>query len=236
MKRFFSLTLAILLLCGLTACKQPTGSDTPDVPAGPSVTIRVEGISENLAYDTAYPLTEGASALDLACALLDKLDIPYDTDSGYLTSVGNDQAGAFGGWDGFVFYLNNEESLAAPDAVIPQEGDTLLFCYADLNGEPPTLLPKVEAVRGADGQVTLTVLGGKLTFQDETPVMEYVPVADAEITVNEVLYATDADGCFVLDADLSKKASVTMQVEQYTEDGRPLLIRLAPVFVLELPH
>lgn len=232
MKRILYFLFVICILLFSAACSKPA---TDSTPAGPSVTIRVEGISENFAYDTAYPLTEGASALDLACSLLDKLDIPYDTDSGYLTSVGNDQAGAFAGWDGFVFYLNEEESLAAPDAVLPQDGDVLLFCYADLSGEPPTLLPKVEAIRGTDGLVTLTVYGGKLTFQNETPVMEYTPVADAEITVNEVVYATDAQGRLALDADLSNKASITLQVEQYTEDGRPLLIRLAPDFILQLP-
>jgi hypothetical protein len=230
MKRYLSLLLCLVLLLTLCAC---SGEKAPQ---GPTVSIRVEGISENLAYDAKAPLKKDASALALVCALLDKLDIPYDTDAGYLTAVGHDKAGAFAGWDGFVFYRNGEESLAAPDAVQPQAGDVLLFCYADLSGEPPTLMPKIEAVRGSDGLVTLTVLGGKLTFQGDTPVMEYAPVAEAEVTVNEVLYYTDAAGKLVLDKASSQKKRVSMQVEHYTEDGRPLLIRLEPGFELELPQ
>lgn len=228
MKKYLSFLLCLALL---TLCACSGG----EAPAGPTVSLRVEGISENLAYDPSLPLTEDVSALALACALLDKLDIPYDTDAGYLTAVGNDMAGAFDGWDGFVFYLNGEESMAAPDAIRPKAGDVLLFCYADLSGEPPTLMPKVEAQRGSDGLVTLTVLGGKLTFQGDTPVMEYAPVVEAEVTVNEVLYYTDENGQLVLDKDVSQKTRVSMQVEHYTEDGRPLLIRLAPDFELELP-
>ena len=136
---------------------------------------------------------------------------------------------------GFVFYLNGEETLAAPGSVFPKEGDVLLFCYADLSGEPPTLMPKIEAERGSDGLVTLTVLGGKLTFEGDTPVMDYAPVAEAEVTVNEVLYYTDANGKLVLDREVSEKDRVSMQVEHYTEDGRPLLIRLEPDFMLDLP-
>ena len=229
MKKHLSVLLCLVLLLMLCAC---SGKEA----AGPTVSVRVEGISENLAYDTAVPLTEDASALALACALLDKLDIPYDTDAGYLTAVGHDKAGAFDGWDGFVFYLNGEESLTAPGAIRPKEGDVLLFCYADLSGEPPTLMPRIEAARGGDGLVTLTVLGGKLTFQGDAPVMEYAPVAQAEVTVNEVLYYTDENGRLVLDKDVSQKERVSLQVEHYTEDGRPLLIRLEPGFELELPE
>ena len=228
MKKYLLCLLCLTVLLTLCAC----GGEEP---AGPTVSIRVEGISENLAYDTAAPLTEEASALDLVCALLDRLDVPYDIDSGYLTAVGHDKAGAFDGWDGFVFYLNGEESLSAPGSIQPKEGDVLLFCYADLSGEPPTLLPKVEAVRGSDGLVTLTVLGGKLTFEGDTPVMEYAPVSEAEVTVNEVLYYTDANGQLVLDRQASEKDRVSMQVEHYTEDGRPLLIRLEPGFEMDLP-
>lgn len=230
MKKYISFLLSLLLLLGLTAC---SGKDKS---TGPTVSIRVEGISENLAYHAAYPLTEEFSALDLVCSLLDELDIPYDTDSGYLTSVGHDNAGAFGGWDGFVFFLNGEESPTSPENVLPKEGDSLLFCYADLSGEPPTLLPRIEASRGADGLVTLTVSGGRLTFQGETPVMEYSPVAEAELTINEVLYYTDAQGQLTLDSALSKQDKLSVQVEHYTEDGRPLLIRLEPGFILELPQ
>ncbi len=230
MKKYASFFFALLLLLGLTACSRD------QKPNGPTVSIRIEGISENLVFDASYPLTEDCSALDLVGSLLDAHDIPYATDSGYLTSVGHDNAGAFGGWDGFVFYHNGEESLASPDSVMPKNGDVLLFCYADLSGEPPTLLPKIEATRGADGLVTLTVLGGKLTFQGDTPVMEYAPVAGAELTVNEVLYYTDANGRLTLDAALSKQGSLSLQAEHYTEDGRPLLIRLEPGFMLDLPQ
>ena len=230
MRKNISVFLILLSLFLLVACSRDSQ------PKGPTISIRVEGISENLAFDAAYPLTQESSALSLVCGLLDDLDIPYDTDSGYLTAVANDKAGAFGGWDGFVLYLNGEESLASPENVLPKDGDTLLFCYADLSGEPPTLLPKIEATRGSDGLITLKILGGKLIFQGETPMMDYSAVADAEITVNEVLYHTDESGNLVLDEALSKKSHITLQVEHYTEDGKPLLIRLEPGFTLELPR
>lgn len=231
-----SLPVFALLLCLLTvslcACQKPAA----ETPKGPSVRLRVEGISELLAFDPEYPLTAELSALDLVCALLDSRDVPYTAEYGYLVSVGHDNAGAFGGFDGFVFYVNGEESLEAPGSLIPKEGDELLFCYADLNGEPPTLWPKVEAIRGADGLVTLLVSGGRMTFVGEQTGMEYTPVAGAEVTVNEVLYHTDAAGKLVLDAELSRRAQVSLQVELYTEDGRPLLIRLAPDYLLDLPR
>lgn len=232
MKHLTLLILTLLLVC-LPACATPGESQKPQ---GPTVSIRVEGISENLAFDAAVPLTGESSALSLVSGLLDTLDIPYHTDSGYLTAVGNDAAGAFGGWDGFVFYLNGQESLSAPDTVLPQAGDVLLFCYADLSGQPPTLLPRIEATRGADGLVTLTVLGGRLTFRGETAEMVYAPVAGAEVTVNEVLYYTDGDGKLLLDEALSSQPQLSIQTEHYTEDGKPLLIRLEPDFILTLPQ
>ena len=84
-------------------------------------------------------------------------------------------------------------------------------------------------------RLTLLVSGGRMTFVGEQTGMEYAPVAGAEVTVNEVLYHTDAAGKLVLDAELSRRAQVSLQVELYTEDGRPLLIRLAPDYLLDLP-
>lgn len=233
MKKTLVFLLSVLLagLC-LTACQ----SDKKPEEAGPAVSIRVEGISENLAYDPAYPLSAEASVFDLLCGLLDSRDIPYRTDSGYFIAIGNDAAGAFGGWDGFLLYCNGEELDAAPDSVIPKEGDALLLCYADPSGDPATQVTKLETQRGDDGLVTITVLGGTMVYTGEGEGhLEYAPIPDAELTVDEVGYVTDENGQLKLDAALSEKDRLSVQAERYTEDGKPLLIRLAPDAMLVLP-
>lgn len=232
MKRI-SLTLLVFILMGVAAACQ---GGAPAEKAGPTVSLRVEGISEPLAYDPAWPLTQDASVLDLICALLDRRDIPYDVESGYLLGVGNDAAGAFGEWDGFLFYLNGAEQTSPPGTYLPKEGDEILICYADPSAEAPTQPVNITAQRGSDGLVTLTVLGGTMMYTQEMEGhLEYTPVGDVELTVDEVSYLTDGNGQLTLDETLSAKKSLSLQAEKYTEDGKPLLIRLAPDFTLSLP-
>lgn len=228
--------LAVLLVLAMmgTMCVAVFAEDA----AAPTITLRVEGVESNLYYGQAE-LKEGDTVLKVLCRVLDEKKISYDVQSSeygaFLAGIGEDTSARFGGWDGWLYYVNGVDVAVGIDTYAPAAGDSVLVCYADPYGDPPTLLPTVEASRALTGIVTLSAVAQTAVYGEDWSVTYVnVPAADVKMTVDGVEYVTDANGQAVLSAEDSAKETVSVQIEKFAENGKPLVVRLAPDFAIDL--
>jgi len=221
---------AALLLCLLLATAGVGVLAADDI----TVTLRVEGISKNLLY-TDVTVAPGTSVYNLLLEQLQRNNITYVDDNGYFTDIGGETAGTFGGWDGWIYYVNGKEAAVGMTDCVLQDGDSVLVCYSDAYGTPATLLPQVTATRNASGIVTLT-FAGTFTRYDENwnATAVTIGIDNAAVTVDGVAYTTNAAGSVILSEADSAKDSVALQIEKTDENGRPLAVRLAPDFTFDL--
>lgn len=235
MKKVIALLLSLMMAASLCVFAE---GEAPAVAEPAQVTLRVEGVAANLYYGPVA-LDEGDSVLTVLCRGLDEKEVPYDVQDGdygkYLAAVGEDAAAKFGGWDGWVYYVNGVEGAVGIDAYNPVAGDSILVCYTDAYGDPPTLMPTLTASRAKTGIVTLTAAAQVAVYAEDWSV-SYVttPAAGAKLTVDGAEYITDEQGRVVLSAEDSAKEQIAVQIEHFAENGKPLVIRFAPDYVFAL--
>lgn len=233
MKKVIALLLSLMMAASL--CVFAEGEEPA---AAAQVTLRVEGVAANLYYGPVT-LEENDSVLSVLCRALDEKEITYEvqeSDYGkYLAAIGEDASAKFGGWDGWMYYVNGVEGAVGIDSYNPVAGDSILVCYSDAYGDPPTLMPTLTGTRAKTGIVTLTAAAQVAVYAEDWSV-SYVstPAAGAKLTVDGTEYITDEQGRVVLSAEDSAKEQVAVQIEHFAENGKPLVIRFAPDYVFAL--
>ncbi len=237
MKKLIAFVLAVMMLS--TACFATGGNViliAPNPNAAPkTVSVQVEGIAGNV-YSGKVAWTEGATALSVVETALADTKVEYvikDSPYGgkYISSIGKDVEATYGGYDGWMYYVDGQSPMYSIDACPVEAGQSVQVVYGDMN----LVLPIVSASRDYKGLVTVKV-EADVTYYDESWNASIVrePVADVKLTVDDKEYRTDAKGCALLSAEDSAKAAVTLQVEKVVEGGAALLARLAPGYTLEL--
>ncbi len=238
LKKILAVLLAVAMLGAMSAAVFAEEDAVVTTAAAPAFTLRVEGVKSNLYYGTVE-LVEGESVLKALCRVLDAQGISYDvqgSDYGeFLNAVGEDVSAQFGGWDGWLYYVNGVDVAVGIDTYVPAAGDSVLVCYADPYGDPATLLPTVTATRARTGEVTLNASAQTAVYAEDWSVSYVsVPAADVKVFVDGAEYVTDENGNAVLSAEDSAKESISVQIEKFAENGKPLVVRLAPDFAIDL--
>ncbi|MGI6169974.1 MAG: PQQ-binding-like beta-propeller repeat protein [Christensenellales bacterium] len=234
-KRIVSFLIAIcmllMLMPGLTALAEATMS----------ITLRIEGISETLYYETRDIPYAGTLTVQQALVYLDSQEDSLTivgADSGYVTAVNGEAAGTFGGFDGWMYQVNGAEATTGIDAAYLNAGDTILLYY----GDPFNVgmqFPQVDASRlNSDGIL-------KFTSQDTTydsewnPTVTTNPIVGATVTWYDTAgdvcatYVTDANGEVVIEQPCLTVGSHRIQIEKYEETAGqqlPVVARLASDF------
>ena len=223
--------IAALLCCALLMGALPALAAEETV----TVSLRVEGAAASLAYEPAFAVPAGTSALDAFKALLDAKGLTYTATDARFTAVGAEKDAAFGGWDGWCWCLGNAVQTGSMASYTVTGGETLLLCYADRYGDPMTQLPYLTAARGADGLVTLTVTAQHSDYDaDWQLVYTTQPVPNVTVAAGAGHYLTDAAGKAVLSAEDSALSALPVQLAAAAENGLPLVVRLAPDYTLDL--
>lgn len=219
---------ALLLVLALAA------SMSTALLAGNSVTLRVEGIDGNL-YLGHPDLGQGDTVLTVVEKALTGAGIPYEkTDSqygAYISAISGQTTGAFGGYDGWSYYVDGQSPSVSMSAYELKGGEDVLVAYGDMGA----LLPILTASRDEAGLATLTVTADVTTYDENwNATVSRDPVPGVRLTVDGAEYITDDKGQAVLSAESSAKERVTVQLEKKAESGAPLVIRLAPYYLLDL--
>ncbi len=237
MKKLIAFVLAAMMLS--TVCFAAGGSTiliAPNPNATPkTVTLQVEGVEGNVYYgEVAW--SEGATALSVLETALSEAKVEYvvkDSQYGgkFVDAIGQDVSAKFGGYDGWMYYVDGQSPMFSIDAYALQGGQQVLVAYGDMN----MVLPIVTAQKDHKGQVTVKV-EADVTYYDANWNASVVrePMAAAKVTVDGVDYTADDKGQVVLSAEAAAKEAVSVQVEKIAEGGAPMLARLAPDYMLDL--
>ena len=212
----------------------------PSFAAGGTLSVRVEGPTENLYYndnmvidiDYRTTLYEILYSLD-ASGKVDFTGIEY----GYIAAV-NGFAGAQTelGWDGYSVRLNGQY-IGWDDLRTTRinDGDEILVYYSDEFGQGIAF----PVVKDDD------IESGKLRFITETPVANkpnsYMiePIVGATVRwyIDEdyVDFKTSSSGEVLIDRGFLSSGAHRIEIIQNNENGTPAVLRLAPNYTINVP-
>lgn len=237
MKKILAMLLTVLMLSTMcTAFALDVILIAPNPNAAPkTVSLQVESVAGSI-YAGEVVWSEGATALSVLESALTEAGVEYvikDSQYGgkYISSIGADAEAQFGGYDGWMYFVDGQSPMFSIDACVLQGGEQVQVAYGDMN----LMLPIVTATRDYKGLVSIGVQAD-VTYYDEFWNMSIVrePMAEVKLTVDGVEYVTDAQGKALLSAEDSAKETVSVQLEKLADTGAPLLVRLAPDYQLDL--
>lgn len=196
-----------------------------------TVSLRIEGAADTYFYDTVT--TTATNVLEL----MQEVDaaeesITFTIADGYLSAVNEEAAASFGGWDGWLYRVNDTEPGAMADTAV-NDGDVIVLYY----GDPYGVGMQYPQFACADGVVTVTSTD---TTYDEsgTPVSAENPVAGATVTWYTdgvpAEYVTDENGQFTLAGDSANAGEHIVSIEKNSEAGLPLVLRVAEDFTVTI--
>ncbi len=231
MKKLIALILCTLLLGSMCTA----AAEELLIIMAPTVSVRIEDMDKNL-FCGAVDYKPGMTALDAALAAIDQAGLEATTSVSpyggmYISAIGTRQEGAFGGYEGWMYYVNGESPMYSIANCPMEPGQQLLVAYADMS----VLQPLVEAA-WVKGRLQVTV-SADVTAYDENwnATVTRQPIVGATVTVDGTALTTDEAGAVTVPAESAAKEAVSLQVEQYGEEGLPLVLRLDPSFLLEVP-
>ena len=233
MKKLIALLLVALLLTGTVFAAEDVLLIAPAPGAAAPADITVHVIApEGTLLHTTVPMTEGANALSVLQTALKAADMTCTVaDSyyggSYVTSLNGVAEGAYGGYEGWLYYVDGVSPLVNISDYALAGGELLQVIYADFD----LLVPVVEATRDHKGVLTLTVTADVTTYDESWNItVTREPVAGAAVTVDGKTYTTDGQGKILPE----EQGVVTLQVEKQDEVGLPALLPFVPGYTLDL--
>ena len=232
--KLFRKTLSVLLAALLLGC---TALVAFAADGDITVSLRVEGITENLYYGDVT-VAAGATALDAlkaADAASDTLTISvsesqYGT---YLNGINGVFAGSQTekGWDGWMFRVNDAAVSVGIDAYTVSDGDAVVVYYSDEFGDTGMAYPVADLSALSEGKISFTTV---VTEYDENwnPTEKTVALKGYTLIWDGAKIAADADGVVTIPADKLTAGEHSVQIESYAENGLPLVLRFAPDFTV----
>ena len=197
-----------------------TETETTKVVEYKSITIFVEGISEELYYGTVNGTVE--TVRDVLQVVVDCACVSLEESNGYISAIEDDVAGTFGGWDGWLYRVNGVEPSVGMSDYEVSDGDLVVIYYGDPYGVG---MQYPEATLEGN---TVTFISNDAVY-DESYNVTYTqnPVVGATVTWNESTYVTDENGCITLsDEDAANVPDEKYRsIEKTAENGCPLVLR-----------
>ncbi len=200
-----------------------------------TVSVIIEGVKENF-YDGSVEVKQGATVEDVLTAVdkaSDDVTInmePSQYGGNYVTAVNEDKAGAFGGYDGWMFMVNDVVTSDGISTAKTADGDKVTLYYADPYGDEGFQYPKMDDSDAENGKIKFT--STDITYDSDGNASETVnPVADAKVVLTDSdtkevnTYKTDKDGVITLDLKEVKNGEYTLKISKENKDGKPLVLR-----------
>lgn len=246
---FLAVAVMVLLIVGMTGCQgeeedmpEPEFDgdidldDIPEIAPGPdgedeeiTAYLRIEGIQENIySGGITTKAEEESTAMDKFNSAMEAEGIEYETDEfnggTIITSISGEEAGTYGGNDGWLFMVNNEMVPMGADEYVLEDGDEVVFFYGEY--PPGTLIPQVEvnpspAVVGEEFTVTVTSQYIE-DFDSDEMVTEDIEGATVSFDGSE--YTTDAEGQVEIEG-VEEEGEFVLEVEKNRENSYPAIVR-----------
>lgn len=206
-----------------------------------SVTVRIEGISKNLYYNTVdIPYTGENLTVQNALMYVDQQsdDITITgVENGWITAVNDEKQASFGGWDGWLYTVNGVSPTDTVNDHMLSDGDSVVLYYGDPYGVGMQY-PEIDTSKITDGILTFT---SKDTSYDAdyNPTVVTNPVKDAKVELGtedgSVSYTTDENGSINIDDKYLTEGNHSISINKVSENGLPLVLRFAPDRTVAFP-
>lgn len=203
-----------------------------------TVSVRIEGISENILNDTFnVPSEDGVTTVADVMTHVDSMrdDITIEgVQDNFISAINDDSQGTFGGWDGWSYMVNGEQPAVGIDEAQVSENDIIVFFYGDME----TQVPMADTQNINRGVIKFT--SEDTTYdEDWNPTVSVNPVEGATVTFDGNEYTTDENGEIQIPVESIASGTYSLQIEKYDSqevDGKflPLVLRFAPDYEVEI--
>lgn len=192
-----------------------------------TASVRIESYDKNILYNnsvsagntrvfdydgTAY-IQEKVSVYSFVMRALNdmgiKSNVSYSYGAPFITSIDGTTGGKFGGWDGWMYFVNGIDPGVGMTDVQVKPGDEILLYYGDWGIKPLEITFPQTAAKGQNIEVTV--------------MSEGKAVENAAVWVNDRKYTTDANGKAAITID--ETGSFGIYAEKLDEKGKPLFVR-----------
>ena len=137
-----------------------------------------------------------------------KSNVSYSYGAPFITSINDIAGGKFGGWDGWMYFVNGMDPGVGMTDVEIKAGDEILVYYGDWGIKPLEITLPETASKGQDIEVRVKA-DGKAVASD--------------VWVNGKKHITDENGILTLTID--EVGSLEVYAEKLDEKGKPMYVR-----------
>ena len=183
-----------------------------------TVSVRVEGPTDNVAYYSAYDVvgdgTKQLTAGDAVTQVLSTAGVSYTYSGGYLSQVNGITAGSItaGSYDGWVYFMNGVAGSGLGSQII-QDEDEIIVYYGYYPGWGTDLVSMQAEVSG--GGVTLTLWSGSTPVSGVAVSWDGVDLSSLTNALGQVTIEGVSPGAY------------TVQISKTDDHGVPQVVRFA---------
>ncbi|MDP4133722.1 MAG: S-layer homology domain-containing protein [Bacillota bacterium] len=200
---------------------------TPEITV--NANVRIEGADHNILDDEVQITSKKPTALEAIKAALDENNIKYTIDDSsygaYIKSIGGEDSAMFGGYDGWLFAINEAPAASSADKTTISDGDDILLYYGMF--APDTLIPTYTiSSENLKTNKTFTISVKSEYYDYTTKKTVSVNVEGAKVEVGDDKFTTDENG----DADIKigKAGTYTVKIYKDNEGSYPSIVRIKP--------
>lgn len=178
--------------------------------------------------------TQTANVFETVQKLLDDSGIPYQASNVYFSSIATQNAGFFGGWDGWMYMVNGKSPSVGMGDYILSDGDDILLYYGDFE---QTVYPQLAVTKYENGSATIRFTS--IDYAGEvSPITHASVVWDKDSTH---IFTTDTNGEIIIPPDKAlggKHAVAISKTGTLQKDGKyiPPIVKLADNYTIPLAY
>lgn len=233
---------AVLLALAMVAAAMPMAAFA-GAQHQMTVTLRIEGISQNYYYDTltVQYSSENLTVQDLIIYADNNSDaiavVGATGSSPYITNINGDTAGSLGAYSGWLYTVNGIEPTVGVNGYNLSEGDSVILYFGDPYGVGMQYpVPDVSGIE--NGVIRFTSMDTVYDSEWNPTVVENPVVGMTVVFGGETpaAYITDENGKIKIDDQYLTPGEHSLSIEKKGANGVPLVLRLAPDYKVTVPE
>ncbi len=187
-----------------------------DVPVTVTVSVKVEGISNNILNKSITVSKYAPKAIDAIKKVLKENKVEHSiidsTYGKYISSINGEIGGAFGGWEGWMFLVNGESPMVGIDSLDINDGDEIILYYGNWDASPLLSIYSVSpSTLRAGSKIYITVSS---THFDLSSMKNVVTKAEgATVKIGGKTYITNENGVATIN-DIDKKGTYKVEISK----------------------
>ena len=242
-QKIISILTTFIILFSLLVFADEIPPETPPILQNEkTVSLRIEGISENKLYEKEKTITyetETLTVTDVLKSVLSEEDYIYETSEygGYFSSLFGEEENTFEyDYDGWQFRINGEKTAVGVDSCEVNDNDEILFYYGPMS----IAYPDTPVVTYKSDGIEIAFTYEKTTYDESwNETVETVPLDSAEVTWYYSIdstekFTTDENGKIYIPYSLAEAGNHKIQIDKKGDALVPLVVRFSPDYEIEI--